>query len=207
MGWRSDRTEETWGAGGPVGHSRGPPPLPTGAAPGRVWGAPRRKGLGLSTGEQDPSLVGRRCGRFQGGCLGGVPSQPPWGAPREGQPWGPRPPSQPCTGEAEARPSRGPGAAGTWTQPAVLRQPLQAVLQQHRDDPVQVGHLAGGGGRRRRPPGPACRAAGKLLSGCQTHPCLPAAWPRGRLPHAPSPPVTPPCCLVLVLPPRHCPSL
>lgn len=35
--------------------------------------------------------------------------------------------------------------ASTWAQPAVLREPLQAVLQQHGDDPVQVRHLTGAG--------------------------------------------------------------
>lgn len=46
--------------------------------------------------------------------------------------------------ETEAPPG---GRDCTWAQPAVLGELLQAMLQQHRDDTVQVGHLAVGGRR------------------------------------------------------------
>lgn len=61
----------------------------------------------------------------------GRPSATPW-------PWSRLCPAWGCGH------SRG---AGTWAQLAVLREALQAVLQQHRDDPVQVGHLAAVGAR------------------------------------------------------------
>ena len=39
--------------------------------------------------------------------------------------------------------------ASTWAQPTVLRELLQAVLQQHGDDPVQVRYLTGAGSKNK----------------------------------------------------------
>ena len=53
--------------------------------------------------------------------------------------------------------------ASTWAQSAVLWEPLQAVFQKHRDDPVQVRYLTGAGSKN--------KAGGGVL----LEPCLLAA--------------------------------
>lgn len=105
-------------------------------------GDPKEKRHGSEhqgTGSHPHRRGGGVC-RFSEGCLGVDTSQPPRGRkPR---------PGDLQEGAGGAQTFTGPGVARTWTQPAVLREPLQAVLQQHRDNPVQVGHLTGVVGRR-----------------------------------------------------------
>lgn len=88
------------------------------------------------------------------------------------------------------RPSQGPGVARTWTQPAVLWEPLQAVLQQHRDNPVQVRHLTGVVGRRGEQRGRRlCRTQAAwichTLAAVWTSACLPVTSSLGLVPPVP----------------------
>lgn len=87
-------------------------------------GTPNRKGMAFHTGNrvrfwrQEEESAGRGEWSLQGGALE------------------PAPPGVGLRSVPRAR---------TWAQLAVLREALQAVLQQHGDDPVQVRHLAGEG--------------------------------------------------------------
>lgn len=100
-------------------------------------GTPRRRGTaqgtGLAQGRGGCSLSRRPCAGHPGDGGRGAWWQPARGEAVDG--W------------------RQAGAdlteASTWAQPAVLREPLEAVFQQHGDDPVQVRYLTRAGSKNK----------------------------------------------------------
>lgn len=109
-------------------------------------GTPRRRGTaqgtGLAQGRGGCSLSRRPCAGHPGDGGRGAWWQPARGEAVDG--W------------------RQAGAdlteASTWAQPAVLREPLEAVFQQHGDDPVQVRYLTRAGSKN--------KAGGGVLEPC-----------------------------------------